>query len=170
MGYSDIALQACGFQVVGIDNDDVIVEKAKSHAIELNSRATFEQADAFDLSCYYGSFDLVYSVGVVEHFDRSVTIQLLQEQAKCEPIVVTLIPTRYIKYSAGLSDERIYTMNELCKLSEEAGLTTIRRFGYGDVISRWHIWLKRTLPFGLYRLLQNRGYAMGIICIGKRPE
>ena len=52
----------------------------------------------------------------------------------------------------------------------EAGLKIIDNFGYGDIPVGWHKWVKRVLPYGAYRLLQNRcGYAMGIVCIGRRP-
>lgn len=169
MGYSDVYMQALGYKVVGIDNDQSIVDKAAANAEWLRSDVRFEQADAFNLSKYYDSFDIVYSVGVVEHFDPDVTVQLIREQSKCAPLVLTLIPTRFIKYSAGRTDERIYNIKELCALSEKAGLETVGRFGFGDIVAPKHIAVKRLLPYGLFRLLQNRfSYSMGIICVGRR--
>lgn len=168
-GHSDIYLRALGYNVVGIDNDPAIVELATGNAEWLRSDARFEVADAFNLSPYYDQFDLVYSIGVVEHFDRDVTVKLLREQAKCAPLVVTLIPTKYIKYSAGHTDERLYSMDGLCAMSEEAGLETIARFGFGDVVTPRDTMVKRLLPYGLFRYLQNRRtYAMTITCVGRR--
>lgn len=168
-GYSDIYLQSCGYDVVGIDNDEAIVQRAKAQADAFGSSATFVVGDAFNLASYYDQFDLAYSVGVVEHFDRNVTVQLVSQQAKCAKRVLTMIPTRFIKYTAGLSDERLYSIGQLAAIVEDAGLRVIGRFGYGDIPAGIHPWIKRLLPYGAYRLLQNRfAYATGIAVVGER--
>ena len=169
LGYSDIYLQKCGYEVVGIDNDANIMEKARKNAKYFRSNVKFEQADAFDLSKYYGKFDLVYSVGVVEHFDRKTTIVLLKEQAKCAKYVIAVIPTKFTRYSGEITDERIYTISQLRGIFKYAGLEIMGKFGYGNVVSPFHNWVHRFLPHGLYRILQNNfSYAMGIGCIGKK--
>jgi SAM-dependent methyltransferase len=169
-GFSDIYLAACGRKVTGIDYDAGVVERAVETGSFFQSTATFELGDAFDLAKHHDSFDLAYSVGVVEHFDRDVTVRLIAEQAKCAPLVATLIPTKYIKYSEGLSDERLYSPRGLAAMVRDAGLQVVGSFGYGDIAVGWHNWVKRLLTYGAFRLLQNRfGYAMGIVCIGRRP-
>jgi SAM-dependent methyltransferase len=168
-GYSDIYLQSAGYSVVGIDNDAAIVDKANANAELFRSDVRFEVGDAFDLKPYYASFDTCYSIGVIEHFDRDVTVQLLREQAKCARRIVAVIPTKYVKYTAGHTDERLYTIRQLASIFEEAGLGVVARFGYGDLPVGIHIWIKRLLPYGVYRLLQNRWtYAPGIACVGTR--
>ncbi|HUW22547.1 MAG TPA: class I SAM-dependent methyltransferase [bacterium] len=169
LGYSDIYLQKCGYEVVGIDDDANIVEKARKNAEYFRSNVKFEQVDAFDLSKYYGKFDLVYSVGVVEHFDRKTTIVLLKEQAKCAKYMIAVIPTKFTRYSGEITDERIYTISQLRGIFKYAGLEVIGKFGYGNIVSPFHNWVHRLLPHGLYRILQNNfSYAMGIGCIGKK--
>lgn len=171
LGFSDIYLQSCGYSVTGIDYDQEVVKKALRNAEAMQSDVKFEYGDATNLAPYYGAYDLVYSVGVVEHFDRHQTVELIREQAKCARWVVTLIPTRFVVHSAGHTDERLYSIQELCRITREAGLVCHEAFGYGDVTASRHLWTKRLLPFGLYRLLQNRcSYAMGIVCIGRRPS
>lgn len=168
LGLSDIYLQSCGYQATGLDNDGKIVDRAAENARAFQTPCRFAVGDAFDLSPHYGQFDVVYSVGVVEHFDRDATVRLIAEQAKCAPVVVTVIPTKYIRYSAGLTDERIYSMNGLHGLVRDAGLSIVNGFGFGDVLSPLHNWVRWSLPRAAYRLLQSRfGYAMAIGCIGR---
>lgn len=167
-GWSAMYLAALGYEVLGIDNEATLVELANQQSERLGSPARFIVADAFDLSHLYGQFDLAYSCGVLEHFDREITIQLLQEQAKCAQHVVIQIPTRYTRYAGGITDERIYSINELAAIVEEAGLEVVSRFGYGELnATRIHKLLRQLLPRAFWRLLQNRGYAYAIAVIGK---
>lgn len=169
LGFSTIYLQESGYKVTGIDNDTEIVEQARLNAGHFHSNARFEQADAFRLSKYHDQFDLVYSVGVVEHFDHVVTVDLLKEQAKCAEYVVAVIPTKYTKYTAVITDERIYTLRGLRALFADAGMEPVGQFGYGNVISPFHNKLRKIIPCGLYGFLQyNRSYAMEIACIGRK--
>src|SRR5438093_1897087 len=105
-------------------------------ATYLRSPVRIERADAFDLSRYHDRFDLVYSLGVVEHFDRSDTIRLIVEQGRCAPRVLVAVPTSFTRYAAPLTDERIYSRNDLARVVGEAGLSVSRSFAYGDVPGR----------------------------------
>lgn len=166
-GWSDLYLSSSGYNVSGIDNEPRLAELASDLATRLGVAASFEVADAFDLSPYYGHFDLAYSCGVLEHFDREITIQLLREQAKCARRVLIQIPTRYAAYTGEITDERFYTINELRRIVQDAGLQVEAAFGYGDVTATSaQNWLRRLLPRAIYRYLQNRGYAYGIAVLG----
>ncbi len=170
-GWTDAYLASAGYEVTGIDNEARLVELASGLAMRLGSAACFEQADAFDLRSYYDRYDFVFSCGVLEHFDRDVTIRLLQEQARCAPCVLIQIPTRYTAYTGEITDERIYTVKELRSIVEDAGLKVVAAFGYGDVtVTPFQIWLRRLLPRGLWRWLQNRGFAYSIAVIGVRAD
>jgi len=168
MGYTDLYLASSGYKVTGIDNDQRIVDRAKAFSKQLGINANFKLADAFDLSDEYGKHDLAFSVGVLEHFDRKITIQLLQEQARCAKQVMICIPTKYTAYADPITDERIYTIAQLRDIVSDAGLDVVRSFGYGDVVAtRPQIWLRRLIPYGVYRYVQNRGFAFGIAVAGK---
>lgn len=175
-GMSSIYLNECGYNVVAVDNEPEIVRKADDNAKRWGSRLRIEVADAFDLSAYHGSFDLCFSVGVIEHFDRDTTIRLLMEQARCARIVVAVIPTKYTRYAEPITDERIYKIGQFKRICHEAGLRNITSFGYGDIPTSAHFFIKHLLPYGFYRVLQNRfSYAMGIGCkaearTGKLPR
>lgn len=168
-GWSDLFLAACGYEVTGVDNEPRLVTLARDQASRLGVSANFEEGDAFDLSPFHDRFDLVFSCGVLEHFDREVTVQLLREQAKCASKVLIQIPTHYTAYTGEITDERIYTVNELRHIVEDAGMRVIASFGYGDVtVTSPQIWARRLLPRAIWRLLQNRGFAYSIAVIGER--
>jgi len=150
-GYSDLYLSAHGYQVTGVDNDERIISLAEDVRDCLGLSLDYRRGDAFDLSPFYGGFDMVYSVGVLEHFDREVTIQLLKEQAKCAHLILISIPTQYTRYSDGITDERIYTMAQLKQIVRDAGLEVVNGFGFGDVtVTRLQVWMKRLLPHAVY--------------------
>lgn len=166
-GWSDFYLSAQGYDVTGVDNEPSLVELAQAQAQKLNVSANFQVADAFDLSEHYSGYDLAFSCGVLEHFDRDVTVQLLKEQAKCAKQVLIQIPTKYTAQTSPITDERIYTIGDLAGIVEEAGLRVVSKFGYGDLAgTASQIWLRRLLPRAGYRVLQNQGFAFSIAVIG----
>lgn len=170
-GYSDLYFAARGLRVTGVDNDERIVNLARSLGERLAVPLEYQQGDAFNLGPFYGRFDMAYSVGVLEHFDRDVTVKLLKEQAKCAHMVLICIPTRYTCYSDGITDERIYSMRQLKEIVHEAGLEVVCGFGFGDVtVTPVQVWFKRLLPHAFYRLMQNRGFAFNIAVVGMNPE
>ncbi|UVJ42791.1 class I SAM-dependent methyltransferase [Pseudomonas sp. LS1212] len=167
-GWSDMYLSSLGYKVVGIDNEPTLVELAGQQAARLGATAEFQVADAFDLSGLEGQFDLAFSCGVLEHFDREVTVQLLKEQAKCAKYVLIQIPTKYTAYAGGITDERIYTVDELAAIVRDSGMDVVAKFGYGDLgATQVHAASRRFLPRAALRFLQNRGYAYCIAVIGK---
>jgi len=168
-GWSDLYLTSAGYEVVGIDNERSLVDQARGVAERLGIPTRFEVADAFDLKSYYGQFDLSYSCGVLEHFDREVTVRLLSEQGRCAKYVLIQIPTRFTAYGIPLTDERIYTVDQLKQIVRDAGLHVVTSFGYGDVtVTRSQIWLRRLLPRMMWRGLQDRGFAFSIGVLGSK--
>ena len=166
-GWSAFYLSSMGYRVTGIDNEPSLVDLARMQSQRLNVGAQFLCEDAFDLRSLHGQFDLAFSCGVLEHFDREVTVQLLREQARCARHVVIQIPTRFTAYAAPLTDERIYTIKELAAMVEDAGMRVVEKFGYGDVTAtRSQIWLRRVLPRMAYRELQNRGFGYAMAVVG----
>lgn len=168
-GWSDFYLSSMGYSVLGIDSESSLVDLANQRAKALGTSARFEAADAFDLSKYHDRFDLAYSCGVLEHFDREVTVQLLEEQARCASKVLIQIPTRYTAYTGLITDERIYRITELQRIVRDAGLRVEASFGYGDLTAtRTHVLLRRLLPRFVWRFLQNAGFAYSVAVIGAR--
>lgn len=167
-GWSAIYLASLGYEVVGVDSDQSLVDLANQNARRLGSKANFVLGDAFDLASFGNGFDLAYSCGVLEHFDRSITVDLLRRQSMCAKYILIQIPSRYTSYTGNITDERIYSIRELRNIVSEAGLSVERSFGYGELnATRFHAVLRQILPRGAWRILQNIGYCYSLAVIGK---
>jgi len=159
-----------GYDVVGVDEDPDIVEYAGEMAAFLRSPVRIERADAFDLTKFHNRFDLVFSLGVVEHFDRPDTVRLILEQARCAPRVLVAVPTSFTRHAGSITDERTYSRAELARIVRDAGLRVTKSFAYGDVPGETGLALSRLLPKVGYRALQHFcGYSMGVCALGVRP-
>lgn len=170
MGFTDLYLASLGYQVTGIDNDERIVARARDFSATMGVAAEFRVGDAFDLKQEPNHYEVAFSLGVLEHFDREVTVQLLAEQARCSRHVMICIPTGYTAYAAEITDERIYSVRQLEAIVRDAGLEVVRSFGFGDVTATRVLRLARLLlPRAIYRLLQNRGLGFNICVVGRRP-
>jgi SAM-dependent methyltransferase len=158
-----------GYSAVGVDNDADIVAMAHEYGALLRSPATFAQADAFDLSTWHGAIDLVYSLGVIEHFDPDDTVRLIAEQARCAPLVAVVVPSRHLHYSGTPTDERLHSRRVWCDLLERAGLTVTSSFVFGAVPSTVSGIASRVLPMPLLRHLRDAlDLGMNICCVGRR--
>jgi hypothetical protein len=67
-----------------------------------------ESRDVMGLSPDWGSYDLVFSLGLMEHFDREVIADLLRRQRGIAREVLTEIPSKHTVPGAAITDERIY--------------------------------------------------------------
>ena len=157
-----------GFQVLGMDEDPDIVAYAEEMIAYFRSPARVEHGSAFELQRYHGQFDLVYSLGVVEHFEPAVTVQLIQEHARCARLVLIAGPTRYTRYVAPVTDERLYRRREVSSLVRRAGISVRETFVYGEVPTFVARNLERMLPGVIYRTVKRVcTYGMGICCLGE---
>jgi SAM-dependent methyltransferase len=158
-----------GYRVTGIDEEPRIVRLACEMAEYFRASGVFEQGSAFDLQAWHGRFDLVYSLGVVEHFDADVTVRLIEEQARCAPVVVIVVPTRHTRFAAPPTDERFYSRLQFERLIGRTGLQIRESFVYGDLpttAARAARWL---LPKGIHGPVRHlMTYGMGICCVAAR--
>ena len=158
-----------GFSVVGIDEDPDIAARAGEMVNYFRSPARIEQGSAFDLSRHHGQFDLVYSLGVLEHFEPAVTVELIREQARCGRFVLVVVPTRYTRYAGLVTDERLYRRKQVDAFVRRAGLRVRESFVYGEVPTRTARNRELFLPGALYRQVQRIWtYGMGICSVGER--
>lgn len=158
-----------GYEVVGVDEDDDIIAYAREMVSFFHSPTVVEHGDAFELSRHHGRFDLVYSLGVLEHFEPRVTIRLLQEQARCGRFVLLVVPTRFTCHAAPVTDEHLYGRRQVSALVRRAGLRVKESFVYGDVPTWTARVLSRALPAGVHQGLRGLlNYGMDICCVGER--
>ena len=160
-----------GYRVTGIDEEARIVALAGEMAEYFRAPAVFQQGSAFDLRAWHGQFDVVYSLGVVEHFDPKVTGKLIEEQSRCAPVVIVAIPTRHTRYTASPSDERFYSRSQFERLVATTGLKIRESFVYGDLPTRTAIAAGRLLPKAVNRPIRHLlTYGMGLCCVAVQKE
>lgn len=158
-----------GYAATGIDDDEDIVAAARDTVRYFRSSASIERASAFDLQAFHSRFDLVFSLGVVEHFDADVTVALLVEQLRCAPAVLTVVPTRYTAASGKVTDERLYNRRQVEALMRRAGGRVTESFVFGEVPSRLRRNAERVLPGIVDRRLQHLlTWGMGVCVVGER--
>jgi len=158
-----------GYDVLGIDEDADIVQLGREMTTYFRAPARIEQGSAFALRPFYGQFDLVFSLGVLEHFAPDTTVQLLQEQGRCASNIIVAVPTRHTCHAGPITDERLYSRSQLCRLVRQADLRVRESFVYGEVPTALARNLERLLPGVLYRRVKHLlSYGMGACCSANR--
>ncbi len=161
-------LAARGYSCVAVDYRPRLVAAARRNAERLGLQLRAEAGDAFDLSRYDG-FDVAFSLGMIEHWERADSVRALREQARAARYVVAVIPTRNTRFTGEITDERFYTPRELRLMLREAGLTGVRSFAYGLAPTRAARVASLALPHAALRLVQDltSRTAMGHAAIGR---
>jgi ubiquinone/menaquinone biosynthesis C-methylase UbiE len=166
-----VLLAAHGYEVLGIDNDPEVLERARSLAEHFRVPCRFAEGDAFDLSAHRGRFDLAFSAGVIEHFAAPQASRMLREQGLAARHVLVVVPTWFAlkndPQTQG-SDARPIRLPELRRLCEDAGLEVLKRFGYGTPDGRFSLIYRHLLPPVVQWVLQNRlSYACSVGCFAR---
>lgn len=162
-------LASRGYRTTGVDYVPEVISAASALAESARLDIAYEVADAFSLEAYRG-YDLAFSIGMVEHWDYDESVAAIREQAACASTVIVVVPTRFVRYTAEVTDERFYSRRDLRRMLRAAGLTQVRVYGYGDVAG-WRGRLSRSLaPDIPYRWLLQRylGWPSGSLAgVGK---
>jgi hypothetical protein len=117
------------------------------------------------------SSDLVFSCGVIEHFDSAEAVRLLIEQRRGARMVLTIVPATYALRNdpfAEASDARPMTLGRVKNLFVPATLEVVQTFGYGIPDDRfstiYRYWLPRVPRWALSNKLS---YACSVECFGR---
>ena len=112
-GSMSIFLSHLGFDVVGVDNDKVVLEKSRKLNKEYNGTAEFNYADAFKLNDYFerNDFDVVFSQGFFEHFSDVQIKNLISEQLHIAKTVIFSVPSNFYP-KKDLGNERLLSVKE----------------------------------------------------------
>ena len=161
-------LASWGYRVTAGDLDPRIVERARSTAQAFGQEVEVVELDALALPNDLLEFDLAFSLGLVEHFDRPVTVEMLRAQARAARVVMVVIPTKHTEHADGISDERIYSLPQLEGIVRDAGMKIADAFVFGDVPTKTSYRMRRLAPPDLYFLLQRRfSYGMNLCVFGR---
>ena len=136
---------------VGVDDDRQALELSGRVAGSFDVRINRVRAEAQRLPFADGSFDFVYSQGLIEHFPPDTSERLVAEHVRVlrpggllalsVPNVLNPFHT-WLKWREGDSyrfgPERSYTPQGLSRLMERHGIIVMGRDGYGLFWSLWH--------------------------------
>jgi len=133
-GMMSIYLSKMGFYAIGLDNNSEMVRRAKNLVLEVGGKARFACHDLFNLDLkVVGSYRVVFSQGLLEHFTDAQIRKALEIQFKIAPIVIFSVPLdKFGHQSKGderlLSDSfwrRMIAKYELLHFSKFAGESQI---------------------------------------------
>lgn len=169
-GFYDALVASYGYAVTAIDNDAEILEVTERVARALEARLDIRQADAFDLKEFHGAYDVAFSAGLVEHWHGTRTAEMIEEHARCAPLVQVEIPTSHtlrLDYIPEVvEDAYLFRAGEFRRRVVDAGLKPVRVYPIGSVPTRSREVLESLLPPALFRRLQlltNQSMGVGII-------
>lgn len=158
-GSMSIFLSHLGYNVVGIDNNEQILQEAirlnKSvvgidRKIFINDKLienikegkiTFSQCDAFQLSNKFADheFDIVFSQGFFEHFNNEEIVTLIKEQLKVGKCVIFSVPSNFYPVEGLFGNERLLSISEWGEILKDFNIVFIK-----DYKSQIHILIKVT--------------------------
>jgi SAM-dependent methyltransferase len=168
----------------GIDYSEAGVAKARARLARSRVSATVIRGDLFDTGLLpTGRFDLVYSLGLLEHFaDCRSFIGRLRELTKPGGHVLTTVPNlrgTWGRVQAALNRSvfdahRLYSPNELDDAHTDGGLDVVQSahyFGgicpliveYDPALRRLPRWAARGALAGLWASQQGLGWSMALL-------
>jgi SAM-dependent methyltransferase len=95
--------------VLGIDNNSRLIERARKNNSKFRGRAQFLMCDAFKLDFPPGTFDICFSQGFLEHFTNEEIRVLTEKQLRIARVMVASSPSAFYMVK-DRGDERLMSM------------------------------------------------------------
>lgn len=131
-GVLSVKLSDIGYDVIAIDNDERMLELLnKINKIITKKRVQTKKIDIFNLKDKFKEekIDIIFSVGVLEHFKDKEIINLIKTQISISNYVFIAIPTKYFNKNEALyGNERFLSYKKWRSLIKESGGTIIEEF------------------------------------------
>lgn len=106
-GVTSIFLEKEGYNVIGIDSDQDMVELATLIAHKQKSHALFKVDNIKTLDTIQDHFDTIFSNGVMEHFSDTEIIEIINRHLSVSDYVIVSIPSDYFSIHQRIyGDER----------------------------------------------------------------
>ena len=131
-GVLSIKLTDIGYDVIAIDNDERMLKLLKRINEEISKRSVqTKQGNIFCLKeqLQDENIDIIFSVGVLEHFKDEEIIDLIKIQISISNYVFIAIPTKYFNDNEALyGNERFLSYKKWRSLIKESGGNIIDEF------------------------------------------
>lgn len=131
-GVFSIKLADLGYESYAVDIDNNMLKIVEAISKEVSSFSPkIVECDIFDLSSYFDnkSLDVVFSIGVYEHFNDNQIGLLLEEQRKISDYIFVGVPTKYFNENEKLyGNERFLPYNYWRRLFKENNFNIVEEF------------------------------------------
>ncbi len=138
-------------KVVSIDNDKGILKNAEAANKNLKGKCKFKFADAFNLPFKDKEFDISFSQGFFEHFNKKQIFKLLSEQIRVtkDKIVISIPNNNYGVRDYG--NEWLISTKEWARLIKQYNPSLrVKAYSYQTM-------LRKDWPFRtIYNLIMNK--------------
>lgn len=118
-----------GTETVGMDLDPDVAWRAHANCAALRTDTTFLRGDIFHMPFRRGSFDVVFSQGVAEHYPDSAIRDLVEAGLSIGSTVLLSIPSRYY-HARDFGDERLLTDRDWATILDGSGIVRVQYYCY----------------------------------------
>jgi Methyltransferase domain len=144
-------LSMAGVATTAVDNDPGVLAVAGQATERWPARPELVEHDIFALSALGRSWDVVFSQGVLEHFDDDAIRRLCTESLAVAPRFVFSVPSRYYGHR-DFGNERLMDAEEWRAIVADVGEVEVRPYFWAR---RRHTYLRRR-PIMLYVSIGRR--------------
>lgn len=137
-----LKIRYSGIEVIGSDIHRLECKWGKLRAKRWGVNLPIVNCDGFNLPFKDDSFDVIFSAGLHEHFDKPDVIQLIRESARVATYQIINVPTKAdLERGGGYGDERHLTYLEWRKLFQSIDKVEViqefqRNTNYGVILKR----------------------------------
>ncbi|MBD3379387.1 MAG: methyltransferase domain-containing protein [Candidatus Omnitrophica bacterium] len=116
-------------EVVSVDNDRRVLERARENNRKFNGSAEFLKSDAFALPFGRDRFDLCFSQGFFEHFSDDDIQALVREQLRVAREAIFSVPTVFYR-NRDFGNERLLSMRRWRRILKDFNLIEDKYYFY----------------------------------------
>lgn len=118
-----------GVETVAIDLDPDVIRRASVNLASLGTETTFLRGDIFRMPFSRGTFDVVFSQGVAEHFTDGAVQAMVEAGLSVGSTVLLSVPSRYY-HSRDFGDERLLTDGQWAAMLKGSGIVRSQYYCY----------------------------------------
>jgi SAM-dependent methyltransferase len=122
-------LAMAGVDAIAVDNDPGVLEVARESARRWRVQPTFLEADIFHLDKLGRTVDVVFSQGVLEHFQDDEIRELTRQSLAIAPRFVFSVPSKWYGHR-DFGNERLFTAERWAELLAGLGRVTVTPYFY----------------------------------------
>lgn len=137
-----IFLAMTGIKATAVDRDDKVLKKAEATTHEWNASVRFLKEDILKMSFENGSFDAVFSQGVLEHLNDEHIRQASAEALRVGKVFIFSVPGEHYHHR-DFGDERLLSCAQWKKILH--GIGKLEIIPYYELRTKRNLFLKKPL-------------------------